>query len=153
MSGSEGPVDPYGGGTTEAPPTDDASPDKKAEFFANLGKQQLAQGDAAGAAASFKRALEIDAKNVPAVIGMGEIALRQGLFGDAIAHLKRAAKLAPKSSYIVTLLGEAYLGTGNNALAADAFKKALQLDPDNTRARDGFNEAQSKVPPAEDDAP
>jgi cytochrome c-type biogenesis protein CcmH/NrfG len=82
---------------------------------------------------------------------MGEIALRQGLFGDAIAHLKKASRLAPKSNYVFTLLGEAYLGTSNSKQAADAFKKALQLDPDNTRARDGFNDAQSQVPPAEDD--
>jgi len=150
VSGTAGPVDPYGGNDT--PPDDTAAtPEKKAEFFANLGKQQLASGDTAGAAASFKKALEIDAKNVVAVIGMGEIALRQGLFGDAIAHLKKAAKLAPKSSYVLTLLGEAYLGTNNNAVAADTFKKALQLDPENVRAREGFNEAQSHVPPAEDD--
>jgi serine/threonine protein kinase len=151
VSGTDGPVDPYGGG--DAPPADSAAPEKKAEFFANLGKQQLASGDTAGAAASFKKALELDSKNVAAVIGMGEIALRQGLFGDAIAHLKKAGKLAPKSSYVFTLLGEAYLGTNNNAVAADTFKKALQLDPENVRARDGFNEAQSHVPPAEDDAP
>jgi serine/threonine-protein kinase len=149
VSGSEGPVDPYGGNDT--PPADSAAPEKKSEFFANLGKQQLASGDTAGAAASFKKALELDAKNVAAVIGMGEIALRQGLFGDAIAHLKKATKLAPKSSYVWTLLGEAYLGTNNNSVAADTFKKALQLDPDNTRAREGFDEAQSKVPPATDD--
>ena len=150
VSGTDGPVDPYGGGA-DAPPADNASPDKKAEFFANLGKTQLIQGDTAGAASSFKKALELDAKNIPAIIGMGEIALRQGLFGDAIAHLKKASRLAPRSSHVFTLLGEAYLGTGNNAVAADQFKKALQLDPDNTRAREGFNEAQSRVPPAEDD--
>ena len=150
VSGHDGPVDPYGGGT-DTPPSDGAAPEKKAEFFANLGKQQLASGDTAGAASSFKKALELDAKNVPAIIGMGEIALRQGLFGDAIAHLKKAAKFAPKSSYVFTLLGEAYLGTGNNAVAVEAFKKALQLDPDNTRAREGFNEAQAHVPPTEDD--
>ena len=153
--GKDGPVDPY---DTDAPTPalggdTAAAPEKKAEFFANLGKQQLASGDTVGAAASFKKALEIDAKNVPAVIGMGEIALRQGLFGDAIAHLKKATRLAPRSSYVFTLLGEAYLGTGNSSAAADQFKKALQLDPENTRARDGFNEAQSRVPPPEDDAP
>jgi Flp pilus assembly protein TadD len=82
---------------------------------------------------------------------MGEIALRQGLFGDAIAHLRRAAKLAPKSSRIYTLLGEAYLNSGQSSVAAENFKKALQLDPDNVRARDGFNEASSRVPPPDDD--
>jgi Flp pilus assembly protein TadD len=78
-------------------------------------------------------------------------ALRQGLFGDAIAHLKKAARLAPKSSRVFTLLGEAYLNSGNNAVAAENFKKALQLDPDNARAREGFNEASAKVPPPEDE--
>jgi len=147
---SGGPEDPYGGGGGEAPPPEGSS-DKKAEFYANVGQQQLGSGDTAGAAASFKKALELDAKNVPAVIGMGEIALRQGLFGDALAHLKKASKLAPKSSRVFTLLGEAYLNSGNHNAAVDAFKKALQLDPDNARAREGFNEASSKVPPPQDD--
>ncbi|HET7501805.1 MAG TPA: protein kinase [Kofleriaceae bacterium] len=145
---TDNPKDPYGG---DEPPSDGVSPERKAEFFANLGSQQLAGGDTAGAAANFKKALEIDARNVNAMLGMGEIALRQGLFGDAIAHLGKAAKLAPKSSRVLTLLGEAYLSSGNNAQAAANFKKALQLDPDNARARDGYNEASSRVPPPEDD--
>jgi serine/threonine protein kinase len=150
VSGVDGPQDPYGGGN-DTPPDDSAGADKKAEFFANVGQQQLASGDTAGAAASFKKALELDPKHVAATIGMGEIALRQGLFGDAIAHLKKAARLAPKSSRVFTLLGEAYLNSGNNNVAVENFKKALQLDPDNSRAREGFNEASAKVPPPEDD--
>ncbi|HET9992973.1 MAG TPA: tetratricopeptide repeat protein, partial [Kofleriaceae bacterium] len=147
-----GPQDPYGtGGDPVADPGDAASPEKKAEFYAGLGQQQMASSDTAGAAASFKKALELDGKNVAAVSGMGEIALRQGLFGDAIAHLKKAARLAPKSSNVFTLLGEAYLNSGQNSIAADNFKKALQLDPDNKRAREGYDDASSKVPPPTDD--
>ncbi len=147
INGAEGPVDPYA--PADAPV--DVSGDKKAEFYANLGSQQLSSGDTAAAAASFKRAAEIDAKNVTAVTGLGEIALRQGLFGDAIAHLNKAAKLAPKSSHVFTLLGEAYMNSGNSALAVANFKKALQLDPDNARAREGFNDASARVPPPTDD--
>jgi len=150
VSGGGGPEDPYGTNADDPPP-DGASADKKAEFFANVGQQQLASGDLTGAAASFKKALEIDAKNVVSVIGMGDIALRQGLWGDAVTHLKKAARLAPKSSRVFTLLGEAYLNSGNNALAAENFKKALQLDPENARAREGYNEASAKVPPPEDE--
>ena len=94
---------------------------------------------------------DVDPKNAVSVIGMGDIALRQGLWGDAISHLKKAARLAPKSSRVFTLLGEAYLNSGQNAIAAENFKKALQLDPDNARAREGYNEASSRVPPPEDD--
>jgi hypothetical protein len=42
------------------------------------------------------------------------------------------------------------LNSGNNNEAANQFKKALQLDPDNSRARDGYNEASSRVPPPGD---
>jgi Tfp pilus assembly protein PilF len=146
---TDNPKDPYGG---DDAPSDGGAPEKKAEFFANLGGQQLIGGDTAGAASNFKKALELDAKNVAAAAGMGEIALRQGLFGDAIAHLTKASKLAPRNAKVLTLLGEAYLNSGNNAQAATQFKKALQLDPDNARARDGYNEASSRVPPPEDDA-
>jgi len=147
---TDSPKDPYASADA---PTETATPDKKAEFFANLGAQQLIGGDTAGAAANFKKATELDAKNVAATSGMGEIALRQGLFGDAIAHLSKAAKLAPKNARVLTLLGEAYLNSGNSAQAAAQFKKALLLDPDNARARDGYNEASSRVPPPDDETP
>jgi len=84
------------------------------------------------------------------VRGMGEIALRQGLFGDAIAHLKKASRLSPRSARVFTLLGEAFLNSGNSAEAANNFKKALQIEPDNARARDGYNEASSRVPPPDE---
>ncbi|HEX2686570.1 MAG TPA: protein kinase [Kofleriaceae bacterium] len=146
---TDSPKDPYG----DEAPSDGASSEKKAEFFANLGTQQLIGGDTAGAAANFKKAIELDGKNLAAITGMGEIALRQGLFGDAIAHLSKAAKLSPRNAKVLTLLGEAYLSSGNNAQAAAQFKKALQIDPDNARARDGYNEASSRVAPPSDDSP
>jgi hypothetical protein len=148
VSGTDKPVDPY---SPAGDPGDGAPSEKKADFFANLGAQQLASGDIAGAAGNFKKAIDLDPKNLTAVMGQGEIALRQGAFGDAIAHLTKASKLAPKSSKVFTLLGEAYLSSGQNPLAAANFKKALQLDPDNARARDGYNEAQSRVPPPTDE--
>jgi serine/threonine protein kinase len=153
VSGVDGPEDPYGGGggPDVPPPTEGGSVEQKAAFFANLGAQQLASGDTSNAAASFKKALELDPRNVASVIGMGEIALRQGLFGDAIAHLRKAARLAPRSARVFTLLGEAYLNSGNHRDAATNFKKALQLEPDNARAREGYNEASSRVPPPGDD--
>jgi len=159
-SGMEGPEDPYGTGgggniptvitnTSDAPP---ASGDQKAGFYAQLGNSQLANGDTAGAAANFKKALELDGKNVAATLGMGEIAMRQGLFGDAIAHGKKAARLAPRNARVFLLLGEAYLNNNNDREAATNFKKALQLDPDNARARDGYNEATNGgfAPPGSD---
>ena len=150
VSGVDGPQDPYNPAPLPAPSVE-GSPEKKAEFYANLGAQQLGQGDTSNAAASFKKALELDPRNVAAVTGMGETALRLGQFGDAISFLSKASHLAPRNSMVLTLLGEAFLGSGNNAQAASAFKRALQLDSDNKRARDGYNEASSRVPPPTDD--
>jgi len=156
VSGVDGPEDPYGGGggasAPDSPaPTEGGSTEQKAAFFANLGTQQLGSGDTSNAAASFKKALELDPRNVASVTGMGEIALRQGLFGDAIAHLKKASRLAPRSARVLTLLGEAYLNSGNLDAATTNFKKALQLEPDNARAREGYNEAASRAAPGGDD--
>jgi serine/threonine-protein kinase len=145
---TDSPRDPYAG---DDRPADSAGPEKKAEFYANLGSQQLGSGDTVGAAGSFQKALELNGKSVVAMMGMGEIALRQGLFGDAIAHLSKATRLVPKNVKVLTLLGEAYLSSGNSAQAAAQFKKALQLDPDNARARDGYNEASSRAAPADDE--
>ena len=82
---------------------------------------------------------------------MGQIALDQGLYPEAVAHLKKAARLAPRSAHVQTLLGEAYLNSGNAKAAADSFKRALKLNPDDARARDGYNEAAGRLPPPTDD--
>jgi len=51
---------------------------------------------------------------------------------------------------VFTLLGEAFLNSGNTKEAITNFKKALQLDPDNQRAKEGFNEASSRTNPTDE---
>ncbi len=133
------PPDDTAGGSVSA----DAA--KEAEFFAKLGDKDLRNGDILGAAGNFKKARELDPKNVDAVIGLGEIALSQGAYAAAVGHFSKARKMRPKSARVYTLLGEAYLGAGNNDKAADSFKRALKIDPDNARARDGYNEASGAI--------
>lgn len=116
VSGTSGPLDPYG----EEPPP------------------------APGSAVR-------DQTELDALVRTGEVALSQRQFAEASARLRRAAQLAPTSTRVHTLLGEAYAGSGQYPAAADAFKKALQLDPDNARARLGYEQAASKVPPPSDE--
>ncbi|MEZ4364799.1 MAG: serine/threonine-protein kinase [Kofleriaceae bacterium] len=125
------PVDPY----APPPAADAAAP------YVTAGDRALRTGDAANAAANYKRALELDGANLAATIGLGEVAAQQGLYADAVRHLKRAAQLAPRSARVQVLLGEAYLNTSDRSSAAAAFRKALSLDPDNLRARAGLDEA------------
>lgn len=82
---------------------------------------------------------------------VAEIALGQRRFVEAIAPLRRAAQLVPTSTRVFTLLGEAHAGSGQFGAAAEAFKRALQLDPDNARARLGYEQAASRVPPPTDE--
>lgn len=144
------PKDPDPPDPIDNKPSDDQAA-RQAEFYARLADQALRSGDTLGAAGNYKKALELNSKNVDAVAGMGEIALMQSLHADAIAHLKKAVALAPKRSRIHTLLGDAYLGSGKDELAAASFKKALQLNPDDARARNGYNEAIGRIPPPGDD--
>jgi serine/threonine-protein kinase len=143
------PLDPIDNSSTSSGSSDEQK--LQAEFYAKTGDGQLRNGDPQAAAASFKKALELDAKNIAAITGLGEVAMQQGLYDAAIKHLKRASKLAKGNAHIHTLLGECYLNSGNSKAAEAAFKRALQLDPDSDRARNGYNEASSRLPPTPDD--
>ncbi len=140
---------------TAAPPRLPAAPAAAAPRSRPSSTRTSAGSSSPGATArtrppATRRRSSFDPRSVAATIGMGEVALRAGLFGDAIAHLQKASRLAPRSARIQVLTGEAYLSLGRNQDAAAAFKKALQLEPDNARARDGYNEASSRVPPADE---
>ncbi len=139
---SGGPVDPYGastGGGGGGPAAGGA------DALASEGTRELRSGNLTRASSLFRQALEQDKNNVEAITGNGEIAVQQGLYPAGIRELKTAARLAPRSTRVQVLLGEAYLNSGNSSAAATAFKRALQLDPDNARARNGFNEASSRL--------
>jgi tetratricopeptide (TPR) repeat protein len=120
------------------PPKDENK--AQADFYAKMGQTNLKDGDVLGAAANFKKALELDGSNTIAIVGLGEIALEQGSYAAAIGHFKKATRLS-KNSRTWTLLGEAYLNSGDRAQAATAFKTALKLDPGNERARNGYEDA------------
>ncbi|MBP9087034.1 MAG: protein kinase [Kofleriaceae bacterium] len=154
VSGTDQTLDPYASSATPVITTNNngsnaapmpqpsaEDPIKQAESLAFIGEQALASGDAGGAAANFRKALELNPRNLAATLGLGDLALQQGSFGDAISHFRKATRLAPRSSRAFTLLGEAQLGNGNKDNAAESFKQALTLDADNARARNGYQDA------------
>jgi serine/threonine protein kinase len=143
--GSSGPVVIIGGGTARpdaAPQTAAQTGDQaQADFFVKLGEKALREGDVVGAATSFNKAREFDARNPYAIAGLGQVAMQQGYYQEAVVHLEEATRLAPRSARLHILRGQAYLGLGDKDKAAEAFKEALKISPDNAEARKGYSEA------------
>lgn len=142
--GASDPVDPYGKGSADPQPI---HPDA----LAAEGYQALRAGSLGAAAAAFQRALDHDANHLDSLLGLSEVAMAQRRYPDAVVQLGRAVKLAPGNVRTHILLGEAQLNSDRPEAAMASFKRALQIDPDNARARDGFNEASSRLPPPSDD--
>ena len=139
------------GSPKENVPTTDsnetATPDNKeatieqSKELAQEGKNALRSGDLLLAASKFKESKTLNPKNSEAYRGLGEIALSQGSYAGAVKHLKTATRLRAADWRGWMLLGEAYMGTGNTGGAEKAFKNSLKLNPDNERAREGYNQA------------
>ena len=126
----------------EAKTTENKEANKeRSKELAQEGKNALRSGDLLLAASKFKEAKTLNSKNSEAFKGLGEIALSQGSYAGAVKHLKTATRLKSADWRGWMLLGEANMGTGNTAGAEKAFKNSLKLNPDNERAREGYNQA------------
>jgi len=75
-----------------------AAAQKPAEFRPRfyLAEAQAQAGDLDRAAASYRRALELDARSAAAESGLGRVLARQGKLEDAAAHYRQAVALDPK---------------------------------------------------------
>jgi type III protein arginine methyltransferase len=98
-----------------------------AEFAA--GNALLQRGDLAGAAESYRRAVERDRRHALAFANLGNV---QRLLGDAAGAEKshRAAlRLEPNRAAFHYNLGRALEALKRRAEAADSYRRALALDP------------------------
>jgi tetratricopeptide (TPR) repeat protein len=100
-----------------------------AERVASDGFEQLLAGRLAEAEAAFGKALEVDAKFTPALLGLADVRLRQRRPAEAEGFIKRALALEPGSADAYTALGRFQFGQGRYEEAKAAYLKALQLDP------------------------
>jgi len=85
--------------------------------------------DWAGAETEFKRALELNPKNVDALDMYGRYLTWCTRFDEAIATMTRALELDPLSLAINTYLGMALFAAGQYDQAIKQCQKALELDP------------------------
>ncbi len=101
----------------------------------------LLQGEAllqvkqpAEAAASFKRALELDKQNVPALILLAKIESSAGEIDQAIANYRQALAAAPTNIPIHLALGSLLESKGNWQEAQSIYEKALAIQPEDALA-------------------
>jgi tetratricopeptide (TPR) repeat protein len=92
--------------------------------YQSLGALQQAKGDMKSAEATFRKAVELDPKSVPARLGLANFFWSARRSDEAEQELKRAAELDPKSVQINRLLARFYLLTGRVA-QAEPYLKAM----------------------------
>lgn len=89
------------------------------------------------AIADFNRTLELDPKNVPALIARGSTYSDLGQFGRAIADFGRAIDLSPQNSEAFRKRALARSRSGQENEALTDYTAALRINPRNTYALTG----------------
>jgi tetratricopeptide (TPR) repeat protein len=87
------------------------------------------RGDAAGAAAEFRRSLELDGTYPPTHVNLGNALRKLGKLDEAIASYREAVRLSPRFSMGYYNLGIALSDRKDWDGAEAAFGKAVELDP------------------------
>ena len=103
----------------------------------NLGNLAAARGDAAGAMALYRRALELVPAYADAHYNLGRALAATGHLEEAVANYRDALRFRPGDPSLHFSLGNALAGEGREPEAAAEFREALRLDP--ARADAWFN--------------
>jgi tetratricopeptide (TPR) repeat protein len=82
------------------------------EVYNNLGAAEARLGNAAGAIASFQKAIEGDGSDPDYRYNVGYILWKSGKFADAVTNLRAALQRNPDDSEATTLLGRALQKAG-----------------------------------------
>lgn len=92
------------------------------EALVNRGLCWELVGDVENARTDYLAALDIDSRNVDALVNIGTLELSEKNVGLATDYLSRAAALDPRCNW---QLADAYVESGELALAADALETAV----------------------------
>jgi tetratricopeptide (TPR) repeat protein len=85
----------------------------------------------------LRRALELDAKNLTAVVALAELRARAGDAAESVTFWRRATELKPDDASLWVSLARAELNSKESAGALKSFGRAVDVDNANVEARLG----------------
>jgi lipopolysaccharide biosynthesis regulator YciM len=101
-----------------------------------LGQALMRQSDYQQAARRFEAAIELDPRNAPAHLSIGDLRLQEGRLADAIAAWERLIEASPERSYLTfSRLENAYQRDGSGARFAELCQRLIADNPQDWRAR------------------
>jgi protein O-GlcNAc transferase len=112
-----------------------------ADYHFYLGNLQLAAGEATQAAASYARAVRIDASHVNALVQWGVALASSGALEASAAVLRRTLAIDPAHALAHGELGNLHTRLGHMEAAAGAYRASLAADPANALVAGNLGEA------------
>jgi len=100
------------------------------EFYFNLAQAHRAAGNLQQAIVACRRALDVDARFLPALRSLGAALTLAGRAGEAAAVLAQARQVHPNDSVVLHELGRALHLAGRDREAVEALTAATAADPD-----------------------
>jgi len=101
-----------------------------------LGREALKRLDYADSARHFSAAIELDAKNTPAYLNLGDVRFHQGDAPGAVATWEQLVDTTPERAYLAfSRLEAAYPATGNESAFPALCRKLIEQTPQDWRAR------------------
>jgi tetratricopeptide (TPR) repeat protein len=106
-----------------------AALDPSDKVYSGMGTIQMARGEKADAEASFRKAVEVAPKSLPARLGLANFLWATQRLDEAEKELKAALEIDPKHVLANRALGTFYLVTKRTAEAEPHFKAIADADP------------------------
>jgi Flp pilus assembly protein TadD len=107
-----------------------------ASYWTNLGNARRATGDRSGAEQAYKRAVDLDARTVDALNGLGVLLVEANRAPEAVAWFERAVAARPDFVEARLNLGIALQTAGDPSRAQAAYRAVLESSGDHRREKD-----------------
>ncbi len=111
-------------------PAPDMSPLEQADVLALRAEAQIQLGKREAAEAQLEQALELDASNVRALLGLARLDLLQGRVEPAVQRVEKVLAQQPNNLFALSLRAELARQAGDNVQALDYFDRALAVQPE-----------------------